>query len=59
MDRIDLIALNGNIGLHYEWKINNATYRLNPNGRYALYKDDKGRWKESASVTNNDLMGEE
>lgn len=57
MDRIDLIALNGNDGLHYETvTIDDVVYRHNENGMYAMYlKTKNGAWAESAKVTNEDL----
>lgn len=59
INRSDIIALNGNDGLHYEWVVKGVIHRLNPNGRYALYKTERGQWRESASVTNDDLMGKD
>lgn len=57
MDRIDLIALSGNDGLHYSTvTIDDVVYRHNENGMYALYlKTKNGTWAESAKVTNEDL----
>lgn len=42
MERIDLIALNGGDGLHYETvTIDDVVYRHNENGMYALYLKTK------------------
>ena len=37
------------------YNIGLAQYRMNPNGRYALYLHKSGEWRESASVTNEML----
>lgn len=57
MDRIDLIALNGATGEHYDTAtIDDVVYRHNEAGSYALYLHVKtGTWRESAKVTNEDL----
>lgn len=34
---------------------NDVLYRLS-SGRYALYMDKRGQWRESASVTNESLI---
>lgn len=56
MDRIDLIALNGGDGQHYGTvQIGRFVYRKGP-GHYAEYLHLKtGDWRESASVTNEQL----
>lgn len=38
----------------------NTIYKENPHGRYALYKSSSksNLWKESASVTNEQLQGD-
>ena len=39
------------------YSIGETFYRINPNGRYALYYNGKS-WRESATVTNDMLTGE-
>ena len=39
------------------YSIGETFYRINPNGRYALYWNGKS-WRESATVTNSMLEGE-
>lgn len=61
LSRIDTIATSDGSGEHYDTvTIDNVVYRHNTAGSYALYLHVKtGAWRESAEVTNNDLMGEE
>lgn len=47
--RIDIIGQNGNTGEHY------PNHKINPHGAYSLYEKN-GVWKESASITNKDLL---
>lgn len=48
---------NGGDGLHYPVLIGETQYMHNANGNYALYLSG-GKWRESASVTNEMLKTE-
>jgi len=53
---IDNAGLNGEAGAP-TYSIGDTFYRINPNGRYALYYNGKS-WRESATVTNDMLTGD-